>query len=302
MSKFITHLAAVMMTMPVWASAQSSLSATIMVGNLEHTLVKTDNDCSVYLPTSLVKIDQNTENIAHKWKRHWRGACVNGLAEGRGVMASLKGTGRSTVEMQATGFYRAGLPMGYVRTRTAVKYDTQSEYTKDSETYSLAYFYGPQSILLQGFGVIVPDEAFTSSVVPEPQFKKFKAKIELVGNGKQNVNERLWGVTQSVQIDIIRCSWSVGKEQFAECADKNADVVNVAVGPTYEGADAEAYKTWRNALKFHRCPVSSSAEGCEELAYQKAESVRQEIIEFVRLTKPMVEAEMAKAQKLIAGK
>lgn len=301
MKKFIVHFAAAMI-MPVSALAQSSLSATIMVGNREHTLVKTENGCGVYLLSRPKRTGQASTDKDEKLQFQWSGVCVDGLAEGRGVFIQSNNSGTAVYETHSVGFRRAGLPVGYTRTRSVIKYRSQNEFFKDSENYSWSYSYGPQVVGGQGFGVVIPEEALTSNVLPEPQFIKFKAKIELAGNNIQMVNERLMSVTQSAQMDIIRCSWSIPKEQFSECSDPNAVVTTISVGHNYEGSNLEAYKAWRNSLKFHRCPVSTTAEGCEELAYQKAESLRQEIIEFVRMTKPMVEAEMAKSQKLIAGK
>jgi hypothetical protein len=268
-------------------------AATLMVGSVEHTLVKTKSGCGVYQITAMTRTTNRTFE--------WQGACINGVAEGPGELLSRTESAAFTIESRQNSYYRAGLPIGYLKTVISNRFREQTAYARDSVQQSWSYSFNGQTIGGSGFGVVLPADAASSTVVSEPKFESFAATVVGPADFRRGT-DRMTAITQTVALELINCKLSA---DLPACQGKADQAAAVATGArfTSEGAgDVKAFQAWRKSLTYHDCPNRSAAEGCEKLAYDKAEPVRQEILEFIRMTKPQVEAEIQKSRKLIAGK
>lgn len=273
----------------VSAAAVAQVSINSGVGKQE--LVRTVQGCGVFVNPA------PPSNPGQKVSRQfeWSGRCVNGVAEGPGQLTEIHLVDdRPSTRSFHTGHLRAGVSLGYSEYDIQLNFEpigaqTSAEVEKMNRRNNIGWMYrfDQRSVFIRGGVLRVPPGAFTSNTIGLPLPDRAFAFDE---------NVRMAGVTSFSQVVSARhvpCRFY--SQQLPACAGARDGRVFAVEVTQPLGPNATVQDVQRMERQLFQCPTPTTFDGCHKLFFEKAQPVIDEILDLIRTTKPLVEAELAGA-------
>ncbi len=262
---------------------------TISTGGGNQELVRTANGCGVFVVrTPSVpgqKVDLQVE---------WSGRCVNGVAEGPGQLTEITLVNNQLASRTFySGHRRAGVGLGYNEMdiqMNMVPLSSQPaaevEAMNSRRNIGWMYRFDQRGVMVRGGVLRMPAGALTNRQVDLPLAdNNFPAPAQIAGGAS------VAGFSQVVRVTQAPCS--LYGDRLPACGGARAGhVYAVMLTPTL-GPTATVEQFQRLEPQFFQCPTPSTFDGCHKLFFEKAQPVIDEIMDFIRTTKPLVEAELA---------
>lgn len=250
-------------------------------------LVKTTNDCSVYISSAIVKAKSVNPN---KTEISWRGECINGLAEGVG-------------DLQTTDRYGQGANVIANRftQRTKMRAGNIFGFSKDSFNsgstviVSWSFKYNDRTISFNGLGLQGDDAILANNDNNLPQRL----------NDVSQINKRIWD-SGIGDMSFTSASCAYHKSQFPECEFGGEPAQNYQVHfYVYRAANASprvpgAKMFEGSALTF--CPQPRNLGSCAQIAAQVTEPIVRGAENFIKESMPGVRAMEGEMRKVLAAR